>query len=47
MVDPGAVELQSVLPASDVTVTAASLNGSDTNSPLPLAFGLIKPRECK
>ncbi len=33
--------------AYDVTVTAASLNGSDTNSPLPLVYGAIKPGDSK
>jgi hypothetical protein len=33
--------------AYDVTVTAASLNGSDSNSPLPLVYGAIKPGESK
>jgi hypothetical protein len=74
VVDMGAVELQSVLTVSDVTVTprndkvvtvtvqignpnedtaydvtvtAASLDGSDSNSPLPLVYGAIKPGTSK
>ena len=36
--------------AYDVTITAAGLDGSETNSPLPLSFGVIKPgttKQCK
>jgi hypothetical protein len=31
----------------DVTVTAATLNGSESNSPLPLVYGAIKPDSSK
>jgi hypothetical protein len=33
--------------AYDTTVTAATLNGSDSNSPLPLIYGAIKPGKSK